>query len=122
MIKLRPATNKTNMAANNVFVPLGALENSFQINTPQMAETRVAPCPRPYATAVPACPDAIILNDIPTHQMMPPKMPIKCNFIVPIVKYIEYFTGWPLNGLYINIVFQRKFEIRMPIEKMKTAV
>jgi hypothetical protein len=46
-ISVRPTTNAANMSARRREVPGGAFLNSFQINTPHKAATRVAPCPNP---------------------------------------------------------------------------
>ena len=59
----------------NQFFALGRSLNSFQINTPHNAATIVAPWPSPYAIAGPACSDAMILNDIPIPQIIPPSNP-----------------------------------------------
>ena len=59
----------------------GALANSFQMKTPQTADTIVAPWPIAYETAGPiicAC-DATKLNTVPVHQMSPPMTPQKCH-------------------------------------------
>ncbi len=57
-------------------VPFGAFRNSFQIKMPQIAATTVAPCPKSYEIAGPALPDAMMLNDMPTHQIAPPRIPV----------------------------------------------
>lgn len=56
MIKAIPRINNINIKAN---VPLtrGCTDlNSFHINTPHKAATKVAPCPKPYEIAAPALP------------------------------------------------------------------
>lgn len=66
-----------NMKGISRLVPVSAPSNSFQIYTPHAAATMVAPWPSPYDMAKPACSDAIMLNDIPIHQIAPPSMPIR---------------------------------------------
>ena len=47
MISVMPRMKLRNMMKSSVPVPLGASRNSRQIKTPQIAATRVAPCPSP---------------------------------------------------------------------------
>ena len=54
------------------------MANSFQMNTPQNAATIVAPCPSPYEIAKPAGPEAMRLSDMPSPQIIPPRMPVRC--------------------------------------------
>jgi len=63
----------------------GALANSFQIKTPQMAETIVAPCPIAYEIAGPmmwAC-EATKFRTAPVHQIIPPTIPHQCQAARP---------------------------------------
>src|SRR5262249_10559737 len=76
-IRANPLRKHPNMAVSNLLVPAGAARNSFQMKTPQKAATIVAPCPSPYEIAKPARPEAMRLKDIPTPQMMPPRMPVR---------------------------------------------
>lgn len=46
-ISMSPAMNEANIIARSLFVPAGAVLNSFQMNTPQSAATMVAPWPMP---------------------------------------------------------------------------
>src|SRR5215472_17055944 len=77
IISASPARKQPNMAAINRLVPGGAARNSFQMNTPQKAATIVAPCPSPYEIANPARPDAMMLNDMPIPQIIPPRTPVR---------------------------------------------
>ena len=59
----------------------GALANSFQMKTPHMAETIVAPCPIAYEIAGPMiCAwEATKFNTAPVHQIIPPTIPHQCH-------------------------------------------
>ena len=104
-------------------MPFGASLNSRQMNTPQNAETIVAPCPKPYASAAPAAFAEIKLRLVPKHQIEPPRMPTKWSFALPSVKYDAYETLLPPStGNFIASVLKTKFETRMPAAKTTIAV
>src|SRR6202007_3020807 len=100
MINASPARKHANMETINLDVPDGAARNSFQINTPQNAATIVAPCPSPYEIENVARPAAIMLNDIPTPQIIPPRIPVRCVPNPPL-KYSANETGAPTNGFFM---------------------
>ena len=77
MINNIPKTNKKNIIGINHLFLEGKSLNSFQIKTPHIAATNVAPWPNPYAIAGPACSEAKIFKDMPIPQITPPKIPIK---------------------------------------------
>src|SRR6185436_7628881 len=116
-ISASPTMNSTNMAAISRRVEGEAPANSFHTKTPQAAATIVAPWPRPYEIAKPACSDAIRLIVMPKHQMNPPSRPTKWSHGVPRVKYWRYVVGAPLTGRYMKKEFQRKFESSTPQAK-----
>src|SRR6266404_9463694 len=49
----KPTRKKPNMRGMSFRALAGAVANSFQTNTPQIAETMVAPCPMAYEIAGP---------------------------------------------------------------------
>src|SRR4051794_11419443 len=103
-IDISPTKKKMNIAGINFRDSGGALANSFQMNTPQTAETIVAPCPIAYDTAGPTiCAwDATKLKTIPVHQISPPTTPQKCH-TDRALKYCDMFTGAaPVSGFFIN--------------------
>src|SRR5271168_2726945 len=77
----RPTTKNKNMIGMSFRALAGALANSFQTNTPQIAETIVAPWPIAYEMAGPMiCAwDATKFKTAPVHQMAPPRIPQKCQ-------------------------------------------
>ena len=86
MIRIIPKTNNMNMRGISQLFLGGKSLNSFKIKTPHIAATSVAPWPKPYAIAGPACSEAKIFNDIPIPQMIPPNKPIRWSFGEPILK------------------------------------
>ena len=81
-----PDIKNKNIIGNNQLNFFGKSLNSFQINTPQIAATKVAPWPSPYAIAGPAWSEAIILKDIPMPHIIPPSIPMKCSLKLPSLK------------------------------------
>src|SRR5216684_7779279 len=80
-----PTTKNMNINGTSLLALGGALANSFQIKTPQMAETIVAPCPIAYEIAGPmtcAC-EATKFRTAPVHQIIPPRIPHQCQAARP---------------------------------------
>ena len=70
-----------NISGINLRAPGGAAANSFQMKTPHMAETMVAPCPIAYEIAGPitcAC-EATKFKTAPVHHIIPPRIPHQCQ-------------------------------------------
>ena len=57
----------------------------------------------------------MILRLKPSAQMTPPKMPTKCNFTVPLLKYSPMGATSPDIGLYINGTRKIRLESNRPI-------
>ena len=72
-----PAMNSKNIQTIKEDTVFDAPLNSFHMNTPQNAATKVAPCPNPYDIAGPALPAAIRLKEFPSPQINPPKIPTR---------------------------------------------
>ena len=78
-----PSPNKkaTNISTSKTVALRGAPANSCHTNTPQHAETIVAPWPMLYETAGPTrcAPEARKFATPPVHQIAPPSVPARCQ-------------------------------------------
>src|SRR5579862_3866182 len=103
-MSVRPKRKSTNIQKRYVLDCEEAEENSRQTKTPQPAEIIVAPWPIEYETAGPTmcARDATKLKTAPVHQMMPPRVPQRCQLSGAAENPFMATGGWPSSGLRIS--------------------
>jgi len=118
-IATKPAIKHTNIAMRRFRTCWVGARNSRHTNTPQNAETIVAPCPMEYEIAGPTklTREAAKFKVAPVTQIAPPSTPARCQR-AGAEKYWPKFTGaLPSIGFFMKSVFTRKEQRAVPITK-----
>src|ERR1700753_1566323 len=116
----RPARKNKNIHGRRRREAAGDFANSRHTNTPQIAETMVAPCPIAYDTAGPTrlAFEATKLATAPVHQITPPTTPQKGHAPVAAPYGAKLVGGSPVSDRFINKVFTGSEQIATPSAKM----